>query len=414
MRTPGKKANGKWRIRFLDAHGVGRSATYTTKREAEAALSDKRAALVAGLDPGRVVRFDELVKEWTESHLTHGLRPSSVKDYKQALVRMSAHFGAREVRRIGAGDLERCRNELVRAVVAERTAKFERVLARALALPEEKRTDADRSTIEREAAIRAAIQCGGIRAAAKVVGTARTLWKFAVSRAYAPRNIAADVKKPTAPPLVESGVIDENILNPAEVELLIEHTDPSWRCAVRFLFMTGVRLGELAGLQWTDVDWASRRVIIRRQRSAIDGELRAPKTRAGTRWIDFPAALVTELKAHQLRLARGEEHVFPIDERNFRSRVWHPSLRRAGLRAIRIHDARHTHASLLIGSGADIVDVSRRLGHANPSITLSTYSHSFARRDTAPLGEALAAFMRKETGGLDLGSGGQNRERHSA
>jgi len=129
MRTPGKKANGKWRIRFLDAHGVGRSATYATKREAEAALSDKRAALAAGLDPGRVVRFDELVKEWTESHLTHGLRPSSVKDYKQALVRMSAQFGAREVRRIGAGDLERCRNELVRTVVAERTAKFERVLA---------------------------------------------------------------------------------------------------------------------------------------------------------------------------------------------------------------------------------------------------------------------------------------------
>ena len=51
---------------------------------------------------------------------------------------------------------------------------------------------------------------------------------------------------------------------------------------------------------------------------------------------------------------------------------------------------------------------------APTSITLSTYSHAFARRDTAPLGEALAAFMRKESAGLDLGSGGENRERHSA
>jgi hypothetical protein len=90
------------------------------------------------------------------------------------------------------------------------------------------------------------------------------------------------------------------------------------------------------------------------------------------------------------------------DERNWRSRIWHPALRRAGLRSVRIHDARHTHASLLIGSGADIVAVSRRLGHGNPAITLSTYSHAFARRDTAPLGEQLAAFMRKETVDCDL------------
>jgi integrase len=412
MRTPGKKANGKWRIRFLDAHGVLRSASYSTKREAEAALLEKREALAAGLDPGRRVGFDELVKEWTASHLTHGLRPSTVKDYKQALSRMSDYFGQREVRRITAADLEKCRNEMVRLVVAERVAKFERVLARAIAVPEGDRSESDRSVIQREAAIRFTIQRGGIRAAAKVIGTARTLWKFAVSRASAPRNIAVDVKKPTAPALVESGVIDENILTPAEIELLIAKTDEVWRCAVRFLFMTGMRLGELAGLQWSDLDWTSRRVLVRRQRSGIDGELRAPKTRAGTRWIDLPAALVTELKAH--RLATPGEYVFPIDERNFRSRVWHPALRRAGLRSIRIHDARHTHASLLIGSGADIVGVSRRLGHANPAITLSTYSHAFTRRDTAPLGEALATFMRKETGGLDLGSGDENGERRSA
>jgi len=93
--------------------------------------------------------------------------------------------------------------------------------------------------------------------------------------------------------------------------------------------------------------------------------------------------------------------MFPGDERNWRSRVWHPSLRRAGLRSIRIHDARHTHASLLIGSGADVVSVSRRLGHADAAITLKTYSHNFARRDAAPLGEKLAAFMRLETVGCE-------------
>ena len=132
----------------------------------------------------------------------------------------------------------------------------------------------------------------------------------------------------------------------------------------------------------------------------MTGELTAPKTKAGTRWIDLPADLITELKAYRLRTPG--EFMFPLDARNWRSRVWHPALRRAGLRSIRIHDARHMHASLLIGSGADVVAVSRRLGHANPSITLSCYSHAFQRRDAAPLGEQLAAFMRQEALGCDL------------
>jgi hypothetical protein len=158
-----------------------------------------------------------------------------------------------------------------------------------------------------------------------------------------------------------------------------------------------VRFGELAGLMWSDFDSESGRVIIRRQRSGLTGELTTPKTRAGIRWIDLPAGLAEELRtAHRLR-TKGE-FIFPLDERNFRSRVWHGNLRRAGLRAVRIHDARHTHASLLIAAGADVAAVSRRLGHSNPAITLTTYSHAFQRRDTAPLGERLATFMAAESG----------------
>ncbi len=392
MRTPEKKRNGRWQIRFEDAHRRMRYASFATKREAEARLMELDALRSAGVDPGRRVRFDELVKEWAASHLAHGLRPSTVKHYKEGLARLAAYFGKTEVRTITAASLEKCRNELVALVQAERTAAFDRVLV------------LDPKLREREAEIRANIQRGGFRAAAKMIGTARMLWKFAVSRGYAAQNVAQFVKKPSAPARVETGVIDQNILNPSEVSLLMEHTPADHRCAVRFLFMTGVRFGEMLGAQWEDMDWSSARILIRRQRSAITGELAAPKTKAGTRWIDLPAELITELKAHRLRTPG--DAIFPLDARNWRSRVWHPALRRAGLRSIRIHDARHTHASLLIGSGADIVAVSRRLGHSNPSITLSTYSHAFARRDTAPLGEQLAAFMRRETVGCVLVASG--------
>lgn len=393
MRSPEKiriQSGVRWQVRFENAHRKICYRRFRTRVLAEVFVREAADARLSGVDPGRRVRFNELASEWTESHLAHGLRPSTVKDYTQALKRLNQAFGQRELRGIGPADLERARNHLVVTVQSERMERFERLLTMAKSQGDE----IAKKLVEREGEIRDAIARGGNRAAAKMVACARTLWKFAIARGYAMRNIGADVKKPKTQRAVESETIDANILTPAEIERLIIATPPVHQCAVRFLFMTGVRLGELTGLMWTDIDWASSRVIVRRQRSAMTGELTAPKTKAGTRWIDLPCDLITELKRH--RLTTPGDFMFPVDERNWRSRVWHPALRRAGLRSIRIHDARHTHASLLIGSGADVVAVSRRLGHANPSITLTTYSHAFQRRDAAPLGEQLAAFMRRE------------------
>ncbi len=88
----------------------------------------------------------------------------------------------------------------------------------------------------------------------------------------------------------------------------------------------------------------------------------------------------------------------PQDDRNFRSRHFHRALRRAGLRRIRVHDLRHTAASLLIATGADLAAISRQLGHANPQITLSTYTHFFAKRADSDLGAKLGAFVEREVG----------------
>ena len=139
-------------------------------------------------------------------------------------------------------------------------------------------------------------------------------------------------------------------------------------------------------------------------RSLLTGELRAPKTKAGTRFVSLPPMVLAELKRWKLACPPcAQEFVFPNneggarDDRNFRSRVFDPALRPAGLRRVRVHDLRHTAASILIAAGADLADVSRQLGHANVSITLSVYTHHFQKRGACDLGARIAEFVARET-----------------
>lgn len=389
--------------------------SFATRREAEAfgkllgAAEADRGHFEQMLAAGRAVgvnvpqerpgalRFEELVAKWRESHLTNELRPTTLKDYRESLKRLLTAFAGREVRSIEPEDLERLRNATIRQIAAEQSSKVERRLASVEKKAPAKRTEQDRALLARAEELRAAAGRTGPRAAGKMIGCAKTLWRFACARKLAAFNPTDGVRKPKSARKLDSTdtVIDSNILTPAEYERLAEATPAEHCCAVQFLFQTGVRLGELRGLAWTDIDFASSRVLIRRQRSGLTGELAQPKTEAGTRWIDLPGALVTELKKHRLRTPG--ELCFQFDERNFRGRVWAPSLRRAGLRAVRIHDARHSHASWLLAAGADIVAVSRRLGHSDPAVTLRVYSHFVQRRGAAGLGEILAAFMKRES-----------------
>jgi integrase len=71
-----------------------------------------------------------------------------------------------------------------------------------------------------------------------------------------------------------------------------------------------------------------------------------------------------------------------------------------GFPEVTLHALRHTHVSQLIASGADVVSVSRRIGHGNPSITLSVYSHLFGSSDQTAA-DITEAMFRKATGGKE-------------
>src|SRR5262249_42541742 len=129
---------------------------------------------------------------------------------------------------------------------------------------------------------------------------------------------------------------------------------------VSLLARTGLRLGEAIALQWGDLDFHGRFIEVRHTWSG--GKLTTPKS-GKTRRVDLSQQLATTLKAlllerkkETLRKGWGEmpEWVFisetgtPLRPANFRDRIWRKLLAAAGLRYIRIHDLRHTFASLLI------------------------------------------------------------------
>ena len=207
--------------------------------------------------------------------------------------------------------------------------------------------------------------------------------KYAEGHRWLTFNPCKHVKKLRQPIDQKRRALDGNILTANEAQRLIDAAG-SQRDQVLFRMAveTGMRQGELLALRWDDIDWVSGRVHVRN--SFRKGVESAPKTAASLRSIGLTSTLLVVLK--KLKIAcpqppHGIGLVFPNTRGGFEHhynllrRGFFPALRRAGLRRIRFHDLRHTCASLLLASGANIKQVQTQLGHASVNITLDVYSH---------------------------------------
>jgi integrase len=162
-----------------------------------------------------------------------------------------------------------------------------------------------------------------------------------------------------------------------------------WRLAS----LTGMRRGELCGLRWRDVDLANRQLAVAQQRLKGNGTtyFAAPKTRRSSRTISLDAATVDALHRHRVaqareRLAAGETYddhglVFclptgvPLDPDGLTQR-FNRHVRESRLPRIRLHDLRHTHATLGLSANVHPKIMQERLGHATVAFTLDIYSHA--------------------------------------
>jgi integrase len=153
------------------------------------------------------------------------------------------------------------------------------------------------------------------------------------------------------------------------------------------LSRTGLRLGEALGLQWQDVDLDKRSIRVRRTLSA--GRLESPKN-GRTRNVDMSQQLTAVLREHlqsrKEELATRQWREFPswvfcntvgtpLDSNNVRQRIFYKAIKTAGIKKIRIHDLRHTYASLLIQNKESLVYARDQLGHFSIQQTVDTYGH---------------------------------------
>lgn len=203
-----------------------------------------------------------------------------------------------------------------------------------------------------------------------------------------PRNIADLVDAPRV------ARKEMKVLTPEEVRRFLDAAQGDRFYALYVVAITcGLRLGELLGLRWEDINFDEGTLQVRRQLQWLKGgpQFTEPKTKHSRRTVFLPRLAVAALKEHRKkqreeRLRLGEvwqdnglvfctEIGTPINPPNLQRRSFRPILKRAGVPIIRFHDLRHTCATMLLLEGTNPRVVQEQLGHSNIATTLGLYSH---------------------------------------
>src|SRR5262249_35617295 len=241
------------------------------------------------------------------------------------------------------------------------------------------------------------------------------------------RDNPAEIAKPPKAPDQETPM-----LQPDQAAALLErlHGQPLYLIAALALGR-GMRRNEMLALRWRDIDLDTGRLTIQtalEQTAAHGIRVKGPKTRRSRRTISLPAATVGDLRVHwraqqEQRLALGIGKA-PVDGfvlaaidgkpqvPDAISRIWARTMDKIGMPEITLHSLRHTHASMLIAAGMDILTVSRRLGHASPTVTLNTYGHLIHGTDDRAAAIMDVAFGSKMVAGSGKKPGNTWQSRH--
>lgn len=187
---------------------------------------------------------------------------------------------------------------------------------------------------------------------------------------------------------------EHNVYSPDDFNQFLNGEDELvFRCLWETLYYNGLRIGEARGLTWNDIDFTNKTMSINKQIQNIDNcsanyYVTGLKTPTSYRTLPISDALLQDLKDYHDSVSAYRNYsdefycfgefggIIPLSYQKARRRKRRIA-KETGVREIRLHDFRHSCASLLINSGATITLVSKYMGHSNVTETLNTYSHLF-------------------------------------
>ena len=352
--------SGKRRFRYQTVRG--------SKRQASEALTEVAHRRDTGTDvaPTRI-SVGEYLDRWLEDYASVNVAPATLGRYSQIVSRLKPALGAIRLQALRPAAIQSAYRLLLGEGLAARTVlHHHRVLREAL---------------------RHAVR-----------------WQFIAQN-------PADGVTPPRPARTEM-----RTLNPEQVQYLLDACkDAQFKSIITVAVATGMRLGELLGLRWADIDLDGGTIHLARAAQYLPDAgvtFRTPKTPRSRRSVALSRDSIAALREHrrrqlEARLA-GVEH-YEVLDLVFATPAGHPLkpynvsgafsrlVKSTGLAPLRFHDLRHTAATLMLLADIHPKIVSERLGHATIAITLDTYSHVLPdmQRDAAEALDAVLATGRR-------------------
>ena len=353
MKAEKDKKTGKWLIqyRYTDWQGKRRKSTkrgFATKREAEEWLRNFLITQKADFD----MKFEDFWKIYCADMETR-LREHTMRTKKYIVeLKILPYFGNKRVNDITAADIRQWQNELIK------------------------------------------------------MGYSPTYLKTINNQLSAIFNYAVRYYDLKSNPCVKAGSMGKS-----KAEEMDFWTGEEFRkfidsvmnkrlsyMAFMTLYWTGMRMGELLALNPKDIDLEKRTISITKsyQRLGKKDVITPPKTPKSKRVITIPEFLAADIKDYMDSLYDLQENdrLFPITK-YYLEHEMQRGIKESGVKRIRVHDLRHSHASMLIELGFSPLEIANRLGHEKVETTLNTYAHLYPNKQTK-LAERLDSEYRED------------------
>ena len=340
------KATGKWFVRFRTPDGKNSQRTFSQKKDAERFDREQRIAIERGTwtnPQDAKVKLSALFEQYATTKL--GLKPKSIESNRSLWsYHIEPKFGNTAIGSINIRDVHQWMKEATIGINAYTTS-------------------------------------GRIEKALKLLAS---MLDYAVDIGYISKNpIRKSNGKINTIQLPKTDKTRAIVaLTPEELTRFAPHCAP-YETLILIAGLCGLRWAEAIGLQVQDIGESGKFIIVSRTLSEVSGHFHESTTKnEQTRVVQVP--LILQEKLHKETVGKSPtDLVFmnrvgkPLSASNFKNRFFEPAIKASGIPRITFHDLRHTAASCAISMGANILVVSKMLGHSDPSVTLNYYGHMY-------------------------------------